>query len=68
MSRAGVPSEHAERCLRHLQPGIQQTYDRHRYIAEMAVAYEKLSTLISQIVDPPSGDVIPMVTYLSPVT
>jgi integrase len=52
MSRAGVPSEHAERCLGHLQPGIQQTYDRHKYIAEMAVAYEKLSALIQQIVDP----------------
>jgi hypothetical protein len=36
----------------HLQPGIQQTYDRHKYIAEMAVAYEKLSALIQQIVDP----------------
>jgi integrase len=52
MSRAGVPSEHAERCLGHLKPGIQQTYDRHKYISEMAVAYEKLATLIDQIVDP----------------
>jgi integrase len=52
MSRAGVPSEPAERCLGHLQPGIQQTYDRHKYIAEMALAYEKLATLIGQIVDP----------------
>jgi integrase len=52
MSRAGVPSEHAERCLGYLQPSIQQTYDRHKYIAEMALAYEKLSTLINQIVDP----------------
>jgi integrase len=51
MSRAGVPSEHAERCLGHLQPSIQQTYDRHKYIAEMAIAYEKLAALISQIVD-----------------
>ena len=52
MSRAGVPNEHAERCLGHLQPGIQQTYDRHKYISEMAVAYEKLAALIGQIVDP----------------
>jgi len=52
MSRAGVPSEHAERCLGHLQPAIQQTYDRHKYIAEMALAFEKLATLIGQITDP----------------
>jgi integrase len=52
MSRAGVPSEHAERCLGHVSPVIQQTYDKHKYIAEMAVAYEKLSTLIQEIVDP----------------
>jgi integrase len=52
MSRAGVLAEHAERCLGHLQPTIQQTYDRHRYIAEMALAYEKLATLIKQITEP----------------
>jgi integrase len=52
MSRAGVAPEIAERCLGHLQPSIQQTYDRHKYIAEMALAYEKLATLIQQIVDP----------------
>jgi integrase len=52
LSRAGVPTEHAERCLGHVSPIIQQTYDRHKYIAEMAVAYEKLATLIQQIVDP----------------
>ena len=52
MSRANVPAEHAERCLGHLQPGIQQTYDRHKYIAEMALAYERLAMLIGQIVDP----------------
>jgi integrase len=52
MSRAGVPAEIAERCLGHLQPGIQQTYDRRKYISEMAAAYEKLAVLIAQIVDP----------------
>jgi integrase len=52
LSRAGVPAEIAERCLGHLQPGIQQTYDQHKYIAEMANAYERLAALISQIVDP----------------
>ena len=52
MSRAGVPERPAERCLGHLQPGIKKVYDRHKYISEMAAAYEKLSALIGQIVDP----------------
>ena len=52
MARAGVPSEHAERCLGHVIPGIQGTYDRHSYREEMRVAYERLATLISGIVDP----------------
>jgi hypothetical protein len=34
MSRAGVPSDHAERCLGHVLPGIRGTYDRHEYLAE----------------------------------
>jgi integrase len=59
MSRAGVLSEHAERCLGHVIPGIQGTYDRHKYREEMLVAYEKLSTLIAQIVDP-QPNVVPM--------
>ena len=52
MSRAGVPSEHAERCLGHVIGGVEGTYNRHDYINEMRIAYEKLATLIEQIVDP----------------
>ncbi len=52
MSRAGVPSEHAERCLGHTIRGVEGIYDRHSYREEMLIAYEKLSTLIQQIVDP----------------
>jgi hypothetical protein len=29
MSRAGVPSDHAERCLGRVLPGVRGTYDRH---------------------------------------
>ena len=36
MSRAGVPSDHAERCLGHVLPGIRGTYDRHEYLDENA--------------------------------
>jgi integrase len=49
MSRAGVPSDHAERCLGHIIPGIRGIYDRHLYRDEMLVAYEKLAALIAEI-------------------
>ena len=52
MSRAGVPSEHAERCLGHVIGGVEGVYDRHHYREEMLIAYEKLATLLGQIVDP----------------
>jgi integrase len=52
MSRAGVPSDHAERCLGHVIGGVRGVYDRHAYREEMLLAYEKLATLIAGIVDP----------------
>jgi integrase len=52
MSRAGVPSDHAERCLGHVIGGVRGVYDRHAYRDEMLMAYEKLAALIGQIVDP----------------
>ena len=32
MSRAGVASDHAERCLGHVIGGVRCTYDRHAYL------------------------------------
>ena len=52
MSRAGVPSEHAERCMGHIIGGVEGTYDRYDYRQEMLLAYEKLAALIASIVDP----------------
>jgi len=52
MSRAGVPSDHAERCLGHVVGGVRGVYDRHRYNEEMRQAYEALAALIARIVDP----------------
>ena len=52
MSRAGVASDHAERCLGHVIGGVRGVYDRHLYREEMLLAYERLSALIAQIVDP----------------
>ena len=50
MSRAGVASDHAERCLGHAIGGVRGVYDRHRYVAEMARAYEALAAQIDRIV------------------
>jgi integrase len=52
MSRAGVASDHAERCLGHAIGGVRGVYDRHRYVAEMARAYEALAAQIDRIVEP----------------
>jgi integrase len=51
MSRAGVPSEHAERVLGHTIRGVEGVYNRHRYDAEKADALQKLAALIEQIVE-----------------
>jgi integrase len=49
MSRAGVPSDHAERCLGHVINGVRGVYDRHEYAAEKAVAFEKLAEQVAAI-------------------
>ena len=50
MSRAGVPSDHAERCLGHVIGGVRGVYDRHEYHAEKQQAFEALAALIERIV------------------
>jgi integrase len=52
MSRAGVPSDHAERCLGHVISGVRGVYDKHRFVDEMLVAYERLASLVQSVVDP----------------
>ena len=52
MSRAGVNSDHAERCLGHVIAGVRGTYDRHEYHAEKQRAFEALATQIDLIVNP----------------
>jgi integrase len=51
MSRAGVPSDHAERCLGHVLPGIRGTYDRHEYLNEKRHAFAALAASIERIVN-----------------
>jgi integrase len=52
MSRAGVPNDHAERCLGHVIGGVRGVYDRHEYLEEKRTAFEKLAALIGEIVTP----------------
>jgi integrase len=52
MSRAGVPSDHAEKCLGHVVVGVRGIYDRHEFHAEKLRAYEALAAQIERIVSP----------------
>jgi integrase len=57
MSRAGVPSDHAERCLGHVIGGIRGTYDRHEYLPEKRRAFEALAAVVDRIVNPAAASV-----------
>ncbi len=59
MSRAGVPSDHAERCLGHVIAGVRGTYDRHDFYEEKAQAFEALAGTIDRILNP-RDNVVPM--------
>ena len=52
LSRAGVPSDHAERCLGHVIPGVREVYDRHEYFEEKASAFEALAGQVQRIINP----------------
>ena len=59
LSRAGINSDIAERCLGHVIGGTRSAYDKHDYQAEMQQAYEALAALIERIVKP-VANVTPM--------
>src|SRR5262249_6736100 len=59
MSRAGVNSDIAERCLGHAMGGVRGVYDRHKYVEEMRAAFEALAGLIARIVEP-QPNVVPL--------
>jgi integrase len=52
LSRAGVSSDIAERCLGHAIGGVRGTYDRHEYEKEKAEAFETLAAQIERLVRP----------------
>jgi hypothetical protein len=59
MSRAGVPADHAERCLGHVIGGVRGVYDRHEYLEEKRQGFEALASLIERIVNP-QPNVVPL--------
>jgi integrase len=59
MSRAGIASDIAERCLGHVIGGVRGVYDRHQYHDEKARAFEALAGLVARIVDP-QANIVPM--------
>jgi integrase len=60
LSRAGIPTDIAERVLGHSMSAIRQTYDRHEYEAEKRRAFEALATQIERIVRGPEAKVADM--------
>jgi integrase len=59
MSRAGVPTDHAERCIGHVIGGVRGTYDRHEYAREKREAFEALASQIERILNP-ADNVVPL--------
>ncbi len=57
MSRAGINTDIAERCLAHVMGGVRGVYDRYAYHDEKARAFEALAALIERIVNPPADNV-----------
>lgn len=51
MSRAKVPTDHAERALGHVIGGVRETYDRHEYLEEKRAAFEALAKLVDEILN-----------------
>jgi integrase len=58
MSRAGVTADIGERVLGHVLGGVRGIYDRHEFIDEKRDALERLATLVGQILDPPTENVV----------
>jgi integrase len=52
MSRAKVPTDHAERALGHVMGGVRETYDRYEYLDEKRAAFDALAALVDRILNP----------------
>jgi integrase len=58
MAEAGVPSDHAERCLGHVIGGVRGVYDRHAFSREKREAFEALAAQIERILNPADNVVL----------
>jgi integrase len=58
MSRAGVPSDHAELCLGHVIGGVRGVYDRHEYHTEKQQAFEALAGIVERILSGTQAGVV----------
>lgn len=65
MSRAGVSREHAEKVMGHKIEGVEGVYDRHEYMTEKRDALARLATLIDNIVNGRSAEVVPMLSAVA---
>ena len=61
MSRAGINSDIAERCLGHVISGVRGVYDRHAYLEEKRFAFGALAAQIERILNP-QENVVPLRT------
>jgi integrase len=61
MSRAGVPSDHAERVVGHVVGGVRGVYDLHEYAKEKRAALETLATMIELILSRPARRNVEMI-------
>jgi integrase len=59
MSRAGVASDHAERCLGHVIGGVRGVYDGHEFREEKRQGFEALAGLVERIVNP-QANIVPL--------
>jgi integrase len=59
MSRAKVPTDHAERALGHVIGGVRETYDRYEYVDEKRAAFKALAGLVHLILNP-ADNVVPL--------
>jgi integrase len=58
MARAGVNTDHAERCLGHAIHGIRKVYNVYDYEPEKRAAFNALAALVERIINPPADNVV----------
>jgi integrase len=65
MARSGIRPDISERVLGHAIGGVEGVYDRHSYAKEKADALNRLAGLIETIVNPPTDNVVTLMSQLA---